>query len=42
MPAKNDVTSSSTAGPSGKSVFGQTYLGKPTDKLNEREFCERF
>ena len=42
MPAKKDVASSSAAGPSGKSVSGQTYLEKPTDKLNEREFCERF
>ena len=42
MPTKKDVASSSAAGPSGKSVSGQTYSGKPTDKLNEREFCERF
>ena len=42
MPAKKDVASSSAAGPSGKSVSGQSYSGKPTDKLNEREFRERF
>ena len=28
--------------PIGKSVSGQSYSGKPTDKLNEREFRERF
>ncbi|RVW43852.1 hypothetical protein CK203_074049 [Vitis vinifera] len=38
MPTKKDVASSSAAGPSGKSVSGQSYSRKPTDKLNKREF----
>ena len=42
MPAKKDVASSSAVGPSGKSVSGQTYSGKPTDKLKEKEFREHF
>ena len=42
MPAKKDVASSSAAGPSGKSVSGQIYSEKPTNKLNKREFYERF
>ena len=42
MPAKKNVVSSSTAGPSGKNAFGQSYSGKPTDKLKKREFGERF
>lgn len=42
MPAKNDVASSSAAGVSGKNTSGQTYLEKPTDKLNLRKFCEHF
>ena len=42
MPAKKDVASSSAAGLSGKNAFGQTHSEKPIDKLNERQFCERF
>ena len=42
MPAKKNVTLSSAVGPSGKSASGQSYSGKPTDKLNERKFHERF
>ncbi|RVX04028.1 hypothetical protein CK203_021716 [Vitis vinifera] len=42
MPTKNDVASSSAVGPSGKNASGQTYSEKPTDKLNERQFRERF
>ena len=42
MPTKKYVASSSGARPNVKSAFGQSYSGKPTDKLNEREFCERF
>ena len=42
MPAKKYVASSNAAGPNVKSAFGQSYSGKPIDKLNEREFRERF
>ena len=42
MHAKNDVASSSAAGPSGKGGFGRPYPGKPTEVLNEREFHDRF
>ncbi|RVW59432.1 hypothetical protein CK203_110184 [Vitis vinifera] len=42
MPAKKNVTLSSAVGPSGKSASRQSYSGKPTDKLNKREFRERF
>ena len=42
MPAKKDVASSNATGPSRKSVSRQPYSGRPTDKLNEREFRERF
>ena len=42
MLAKKYVASSNAAGPNVKSAFGQSYSGKPIDKLNEREFRERF
>ena len=42
MPAKKDVASSSVAGPSGKNASGLVYMEKPVDKLNMRQFCERF
>ncbi|RVW43062.1 hypothetical protein CK203_090109 [Vitis vinifera] len=42
MPTKNDVASSSAVGLSGKNASGQTYSEKPTDKLNEIQFRERF
>ena len=42
MPAKKNVASSNATGLSGKNASGQTYSEKPTDKLNERQFCERF
>ncbi|RVW63301.1 hypothetical protein CK203_058758 [Vitis vinifera] len=40
MPTKKDVASSSAVGFSGKNASGKTYSEKPTDKLNERQFCE--
>ena len=42
MPTKKDVASSSAVGFSGKNASGKTYSEKPTDKLNERQFCEGF
>ena len=42
MPAKKDVAPSSVAGQSGKNAFGSVYTEKPVDKLNVRQFCERF
>ena len=42
MPAKKDVASSSVAGFSENNASGQTYTEKPIDKLNVRQFCERF
>ena len=42
MPTKNDVASSSAAGQSGKDVFGVAYAERSVDKLNVRQFCERF
>ena len=42
MPAKKYVASSNAAGSNVKSAFRQSYSWKPTDKLNEREFRERF
>ena len=42
MPTKKYVASSSAVGPNVKSAFRQSYSRKPIDKLNEREFRERF
>ncbi|RVX12533.1 hypothetical protein CK203_011639 [Vitis vinifera] len=42
MPAKKDVASSSVAGQSGKDASGVVYAEKSVDKLNVRQFCERF
>ena len=42
MLAKKDVASSSAVGLSGKNASRQTYSEKPTNKLNVRQFCERF
>ena len=42
MLAKKDVASSSAVGLSGKNASGQTYSKKPIDKLNKRQFRERF
>ena len=42
MLTKKNVALFSVVGPSGKSASGQSYSGKPTDKLNEKEFRERF
>ncbi|RVW85554.1 hypothetical protein CK203_044050 [Vitis vinifera] len=42
MSANKDAASSSTAGQSGKDVSGKVQEEKSVDKLNVREFCERF
>ena len=42
MLAKKDVVSSSAVGPSGKGGSGCPYPGKPTEVLNEQEFCDNF
>ena len=42
MPAKKDVALSSATGQSGKGAFGEVHAEKSMDKLNVREFCERF
>ena len=42
MPVKKDVASSSAAGQSGKDASGVVYAEKSVDKLNVRQFCERF
>ena len=42
MPVKKDVASSSAAGQSGKDASGVVYGEKYVDKLNVRQFCERF
>ena len=42
MPTKNDVASSSVARLSENNTSEQTYTEKPIDKLNVRQFCERF
>ena len=42
MFANKDAASSSAAGQSGKDVSGEVQAEKSMDKLNVREFCERF
>ena len=42
MPTKKDVASSSAVGQSGKDASGVDYAEKSVDKLNVRQFCERF
>ena len=42
MPAKKDFASSSAAEQSGKAASGEVPAEKSVDKLNVREFCERF
>ena len=42
MPAKKDVASSSAAEQSGKGASGVVYAERSVDKLNLRQFCERF
>ena len=42
MPAKKDVVLSSAAGQSGKDASGVVYGEKSVDKLNVRQFYERF
>ena len=42
MSAKKDAASSSTAGQSGKDASGEVHEEKSMDKLNVREFCDRF
>ncbi|RVW25989.1 hypothetical protein CK203_098048 [Vitis vinifera] len=42
MSANKDVASSSAAGQSGKDASGEVHAEKSVDKLNVREFCERF
>ena len=42
MHAKKDVASSSAAVQSGKGASGEVHAEKSLDKLNVREFCERF
>ena len=42
MPTKKDVASSSAAEQSGKGASGVVYAERSMDKLNVRQFCERF
>ena len=42
MSEKKDVASSSATGKSGKNASKAVYAEKPVDKLNVRQFCERF
>ena len=42
MPAKKDVVSSSATGQSGKDASGVVYAERSIDKLNVRQFYERF
>ncbi|RVW99507.1 hypothetical protein CK203_021370 [Vitis vinifera] len=42
LPAKKDVVSSSAARQSGKDASGVVYAEKSINKLNVRQFCERF
>ncbi|RVW67844.1 hypothetical protein CK203_060993 [Vitis vinifera] len=42
MSAKKEATSSSSSRQSGKVAFEDVYTEKSVDKLNVREFCERF
>ena len=42
MPVKKDAVSSNAAGQSGKDASGVVYGEKYVDKLNVRQFCERF
>ena len=42
MLAKKDIASSSAAGQSGKGASEEVHAEKSVDKLNVREFCERF
>ena len=42
MSAKKDVASSSAVGQSDKDASGVVYAKKSVDKLNVRQFCERF
>ncbi|RVW68378.1 hypothetical protein CK203_061704 [Vitis vinifera] len=42
MSANKDAASSSVVGQSGKDVSGEVHVEKSMDKLNMREFCERF
>ena len=42
MSANKDPASSSVVGQSGKDVSGEVHAEKFVDKLNMREFCERF
>ena len=42
MPEKKDVVSSSVARQSGKNASEEVYAENPVDKMNVRQFCERF
>ena len=42
MSANKEATSSSSSGQSGKDASGDVHAEKSVDKLNVREFCERF
>ncbi|XP_034708908.1 uncharacterized protein LOC117931950 [Vitis riparia] len=42
MSAEKEVASSSAAGQRGKDASGEVHAEKSVDKLNVREFCERF
>ena len=42
MPTKKDIASSSAVGQSDKDASGVVYAERSVDKLNVRQFCERF